>query len=219
MYVKVRDKNGNKVYEPQYVPTPRDPEERRSFPLSYWRKSALDRIQLPDGQSVAVDLPLSVIQDRSRPDTFTWRDFEVLKERKPAAAQTLTTDCPECNGKGFIGDEDVSDVELCPLCQGVGKIVTHFGAEIIKFLQWLDNPTHAIDEKGIDRMNKIGALRREAAAKRHEAAQRLGANNLQAQVEVAGRRALTEYQEKMSKEAQRIDAELEAALKALDEKA
>ena len=219
MYVKVRDKNGNRVYEPQYVPTPRDPEERRSFPLSYWRKSALDRIQLPDGQSVAVDLPLNVIQDRSRPDTFTWRDFEVLKERQPAAAQVLITDCPECESLGYTGDKDVEDVELCPLCQGVGKIVTHFGAEIIKFLQWIDNPQAAIDEKGIDRMNKIGALRREAAAKRHEAAQRLGANNLQAQVEVAGRRALAEYSEKMSIEAQRIDAELEAALKALDEKA
>lgn len=217
MYVKVRDRHGNKVYEPQYVPTPRDPEERRSFPLSYWRKSALDRIQLPDGQSVAVDLPLNVIQDRSRPDTFTWRDFEVLKERQPVAAQVLITDCPECNGKGFIGDEDVSDVELCPLCQGVGKIVTHFGAEIIKFLQWLDNPTCAIDEKTVARMNAVNALKREAAAKKKAAAQQLGANNLQSTAELAGQRALAEYSEKMSIEAQRIDAELEAALKALDE--
>lgn len=218
MYIKVRDKDGNKVYEPMFQETPRDPEERRSFPLSYWRKSALDRIQLPDGQSVAVDLPLNVIQDRSRPDTFTWRDFEVLKERKPAAAQVLITDCPECNGKGFIGDEDVSDVELCPLCQGVGKIVTHFGAEIIKFLQWLDNPTHAIDEKTVARMNAVNALKREAKAKKQEASKRLGANNLDYLRQQGGQKALDEYSEKMSKAAQRIDAELEAALKALDEK-
>ena len=215
-YIKTRDRAGNKI---EYVPTPRDPEERRSFPLSYWRKSALDRIQLPDGQSVAVDLPLNVIQDRSRPDTFTWRDFEVLKERQPAAAQVLITDCPECESLGYVGDEGVSDVELCPLCQGVGKIVTHFGAEIIKFLQWLDNPTLAVDEKGIDRMNKIGALRREAAAKKKAAAKRLGGDNLDWMKEQGGQKAIDEYSQKATKEYQRIDAELEAALKALDGKA
>lgn len=219
MYVKVRDRHGNKVYEPQYVPTPRDPEERRRFPLSYWRKTALDRMQLPNGQSVAVDLPTVVLIDKDRPAQIDGQDFEHMKRRGLTFAQALLVDCPECESLGYTGDKDVEDVELCPLCQGVGKIISHFGAELIKFMTWLDNPTHAIDEKGIDRMNKIGALRREAKAKKHEAAQRLGANNLQAQVEVAGRRALTEYSEKMSKAAQKIDAELEAAIAALDEKA
>jgi len=198
--------------------TPRDPEERRRFPLSYWRKTALDRMQLPNGQIVAVDLPTVVLIDKDRPAQIDGQDFEHMKRRGLTFAQALSVDCPECESLGYVGDKDVGDVELCPLCQGVGKIISHFGSELIKFLQWLDNPQPVVDEKGIDRMNKIGALRREAAAKRHEAAQRLGANNLQAQVEIAGRRALAEYSEKMSIEAQRIDAELEAALKALDEK-
>ena len=219
MYVKVRDKAGNKVYEPQYVVTPRNPEERRSFPLSYWRKSALDRIQLPGGVSVAVDIPLSVLQDRNKPDRIDAKEFEYIKSKKPAAAQTLTTDCPECDGKGFIGDKDVADVTLCPLCQGVGKIVTHFGAEIVKFFQWIDNPPRIMDENTIKRMNAVNALKREAAAKKREAAQRLGANNLDYLRQQGGQKALAEYSKAMSEAARKIDAELEAALKALDEKA
>lgn len=216
-YIKTRDRAGNKVYEPMFKETPRDPEERRRFPLSYWRKTALDRIVLPNGQSVAVDLPTVVLTDKDRPAQIDGQDFEHMKRRGLTFAQALLVDCPECESLGYVGDKDVGDVELCPLCQGVGKIITHFGAELIKFMTWLDSPILATDEKGIDRMNKIGALKREAKAKKHEAAQRLGANNLQAQVEVAGRRALTEYQEKMSKAAQKIDAELEAAIAALDE--
>jgi hypothetical protein len=215
-YVKVRDKDGNKI---EFKTTPRDPEERRSFPLSFWRKTALDRIQLPNGTSVAVDLPLPVIQDKNRPERMDWTDFEHLKSKKPTAAQTLITDCPECAGTGHVGDEDVADVELCPLCGGLGRIMTHFGSEVIKFMEWLDNPPHVIDEKGVARMNAVNSLKREAAAKKKAASKRLGGDNLDWKKEMGGQKAIAEYQSKMSIEAQRIDAELEAALKALDEKA
>lgn len=218
MYVKTRDKFGNKVYEPQYVPTPRDPEERRRFPLSYWRKTALDRIVLPNGQSVAVDLPTVVLTDKDRPAQIDGQDFEHMKRRGCTFAQILLVDCPECESLGYVGDKDVGDVELCPLCQGVGKIISHFGSEIVKFFQWLDNPTHAIDEKTVARMNAVNALKREAASKKKESAKRLGGDNLDWMRMQGGQKALAEYSEKMSKAAQKIDAELEAALKALDEK-
>jgi hypothetical protein len=217
-YIKTRDKNGNRVYEPQYVPTPRNPEERRSFPLSYWRKTALDRIQLPNGQSVAVDLPTVVLTDKDRPARIDGQDFAAMKRRGLTFAQALLVDCPECESLGYVGDKDVGDVELCPLCQGIGKIVTHFGAELIKFLQWLDSPSIVIDEKGVARMNKIGALRREAAQKKKEASKRLGGDNLDWMKQQGGQKALAEYTEKAGKAFQKIDAELEAAIAALDEK-
>ncbi len=220
MYIKTKDRHGNKVNEPLFVETPRNPEERRSFPLSYWRKSALDRVQLPNGQSVAVDLPLSVLQDKNRPERMDWTDFEHIKNMKPSAMQTLTTACPTCDGTGYVGDADVGDVELCPLCQGVGKIVSHFGAEVVKFMTWLDNPPRAIDEKGIKRMNAENAIKREYRSRKQEALKKIpGAGNLDALRMQAMVKAERDVLVKASEAAKRIDEEMEAAIAALDEKA
>ena len=216
--IKTRDKDGNRVNEIVFKTTPRDPEERRSFPLSYWRKSALDRVQLPNGTSVAVDLPTVVLTDKDIPLRIDGQDFAAMKRRGCTFGQALLVDCPECNGAGYVGDADVADVELCPLCGGLGKIITHFGSELIRFLGWLDNPQTVIDKKGIARMNKINSLKREARQKKKEASKKLGGDNLDWKKEMGGQAAIAEYQQKMSKAAQKIDAELEAKIAALDEK-
>ena len=215
--IRTRDKDGNRVNEIVFKSTPRDPEERRSFPLSYWRNTLLDRIQLPNGVSVAVDIPLNVLMDRNGPASVDGKDFEAIKNRKPAAAQVLTTACPACEGKGYTGDEGVADVELCPLCGGLGKIITHFASELVRFLGWLDNPQPVVDEKSIDRMNAVNRLKRAARQKKKEASKKLGGDNLDWKKEMGGQAAIAEYQQKMSKAAQKIDAELEAKIAALDE--
>lgn len=216
--IKTRDKSGNKVNEIVFETTQRDPEERRSFPLRTWRETALDRVVLPDGTSVAVDLPLHVLQDRNQPARLDGRDFEALKSGPLAAAQTLKTECPTCSGLGYTGDADIGDVDLCPLCDGTGEILSHFGGAVLRFLAWVQSPDRKHDEKSIERLNKENSIKREFKARKQAALNKIpGAGNLDGLKLYAARKAEHDVFVKASEAARKIDEELAAALKAIDE--
>ena len=194
--------------------------ERTRFPLLYWMNNgALNRAQLPNGDLVSVLMHLNIareLQKKIVPESYSFDSFAAMIARGQLDdSQVLLKDCFSCHGKGYIGDED-TEIELCPICSGYGVNLTPLAVELLNFLQWWEKPEKKITEKEIEKKNARLALLTEAKRKKFAVQARLGMH-LEGLRQQKAIEAGIELSKKISAETEKIDAELEEKLKALEE--
>lgn len=210
---KVQDANGNKI-ELEYPELP--PKERTSFNLR-GLKHMRDRFKLEDGSSIPVAWSATLQREVGGRllESHELAAMRKMYDRLPTDLNLLQ-DCEECNGDGFIGDFNDGTADLCTDCGGYGVQASPLLVDISKALDFLKAPQKKFDEATIAKKNKAGALRREIELKKKKIIEQKNGEFLKAQREQE--QALRDKAAAaMEKEKQRLDKELEAALKALDE--
>ena len=211
--VLVEDKDGNKV-EQDFPKI--GPRERTSFNLKGLKRFR-DRYQLPDGNSLPIAWTMRLQHEVGGRvlESYELAAMRKMYDRLPTDLNLLQN-CEECEGQGYIGDLNDGTAEICPDCGGYGVQASPLLVEISKALDFLKAPQKKFDEATVQKKNKAGALRREIELKKKKIIEQKNGEFLKAQREQE--QALRDKAAAaMEKEKQRLDKELEAALKALDE--
>ncbi|NCB17184.1 MAG: hypothetical protein EOM65_13545 [Synergistales bacterium] len=207
----------------KYVETVIEDPERPPKPLrltsSDWlRRGALNRAELTNGDLVSVLPHLNLVRENQHKiisDMYSFDELAAwLARGELDSSQELRRECPGCQGKGHVGDED-TEIELCPTCSGHGVVVTPLLVEILQALEWWKNPVPVITEAAIQKKNARLALETEARRKKFAVRGKLGAQlqGLQQQKQLE---AGIELSKKIAKEEAKIDAELAAKLAELE---
>ena len=208
----------------KYVETVIEDPERPPKPLrltsSDWlRRGALNRAELVTGDLISVIPHLNLVrenQHKTIPEMYSFDELAAwLARGQLDSSQELRRECPGCQGKGHVGDED-TEIELCPTCSGHGVVLTPLAVEIINFLEWWKNPVPVTTEAEIKKKNARLALETEARRKKIAVQSKLGMQleGLQQQKQLE---AGVELSKRIAKETAKIDAELEKKLKELEE--
>lgn len=208
----------------KYVETVIEDPERPPKPLrltsSDWlRRGALNRAELVTGDLVSVLPHLNLVrenQHKTIPEMYSFDELAAwLARGQLDSSQELRRECSGCLGKGYVGDED-TELELCPTCNGYGIVLTPMASELINFLEWWKNPVPVITEGEIQKKNARLALETEARRKKFAVQAKLGMH-LEGLRQQKAIEAGIELSKKISAETEKIDAELEEKLKALEE--
>lgn len=197
----------------------RAPEPTRLTYSNWMRRGALHKAELTNGDLVSVLPHLNLArenQHKTIPEVYSFDSFAAwLARGQLDSSQELRRECPGCQGKGYVGDED-TEIELCPVCNGYGTVLTPLAVEIINFLEWWKNPVPVTTEAEIKKKNARLELLTEAKKKKFAVQARLGMQleGLQQQKQLE---AGVELSKRIAKETAKIDAELEKKLKELEE--
>jgi len=207
-------------YVETVVEDPELPPRPTRLTYSEWmRRGALHKAELVTGDLISVIPHLNLVrenQHKTIPDMYSFDELAAwLARGQLDSSQELRRECPACQGKGYVGNEDV-EIELCPTCSGHGVVLTPMASELINFLEWWKNPVPVITEAAIQKKNARLALETEARRKKFAVRGKLGAQlqGLQQQKQLE---AGIELSKKIAKEEAKIDAELAAKLAELDE--
>lgn len=206
-------------YVETVVEDPVLPSKPTRLTYSEWmRRGALHKAELTSGDLVSVLPHLNLVrenQHKTIPEMYSFDELAAwLARGQLDSSQELRRECPGCQGKGHVGDED-TEIELCPTCSGHGVVLTPMASELINFLEWWKNPVPVITEAKIQKKNAQLVLLAEAKRKKFAVRGKLGAQlqGLQQQKQLE---AGIELSKKIAKEEAKIDAELAAKLAELE---